>query len=112
MKTPGHSRDRAFALTATGEKVRQIDFGSPKATLFGQIAYGQARELSEVSTQLQIRSERIKPAGLLHDLSPSCTPSPIMLTDRGHANHGYRTGLTFAGPGAAGHHLTDCFRLL
>ncbi len=34
MKTPGQLPGRAFPLTVTGDKVRQIDFGSPNGTLF------------------------------------------------------------------------------
>lgn len=33
METPGQFPGRAFPLTWTGEKVRQVDFGSPGATL-------------------------------------------------------------------------------
>jgi len=34
MKTPSQLPGRAFSLTVTGDKVRQIDFGSPIRTSF------------------------------------------------------------------------------
>jgi len=44
VKTPGQLHGRAFPLTVTGDKVRQIDFGSPGRTRTSNQAVNTRRE--------------------------------------------------------------------
>ena len=48
MKTPGQLPGRAFPLTVTGDKVRQIDFGSPTWTRTKNLAVN-SRSLCQLS---------------------------------------------------------------